>query len=79
MFKNVNQVTLPTGLVLILVGIVMAIFLPLINVHVGAQWISFPILLGISFALFSFGDFLTRVAGFVFLVIALIIFGFAVT
>lgn len=79
MWKNYNQITLPTGLVLILVGIIMAIFLPFIGIDVSNQWIAFPILLGISFALFSFNEFWTRIAGFVCLAISLIVFLFAIT
>jgi len=79
MFKNYNQVTLPTGLMLIITGVFLAIFAPLADLEINKQWIAFPILLGISFALFSFYEDWTRITGFVFLAIALIVFVFAIT
>lgn len=79
MFKNYNQFILPTGLVLIILGVMLAIFSPLADLAINVQWIVFTIILGISFALFSFSHFYTLIAGFVFLAISLIILIFAVT
>ena len=79
MFKNVNQITLPIGLTLILVAIVLGALLPLADVTVNPQWIGFTALLGISFSLLSFQYDIAIYSGLGFLVISLIVLLFALT
>ncbi len=79
MVKNYNQITLPIGLTLILVAIVLGALLPLSNVSINPQWIAFTALLGISFSLLSFQFDIAIYSGFGFLAISLIVLLFALT
>ena len=79
MFKNYNQVTLPTGSTLILLGIFMGAILPKLDwdVTVDNVWVGFTITLGCSFVLLSFKHPYVTYSGLVFLGIAAILLLFA--
>ena len=70
--KNYNQVTVPAGILLILIGFVAAFFLPQMGINVATDWLVFFFLGGISFILLSIRTQATTIAGFVLLVPSLI-------
>jgi len=70
--KNYNQVTVPAGVLLILIGFVSAFLLPRMGINVATDWLAFFFLGGISFILLSIQKQATTIAGFVLLVPSLI-------
>jgi len=80
MFKNVNQVTLPSGGALIIFGVLLAIISNLGgDIDINPQWVSICIVGGFGLVLVSINALLTRIAGLALVAIALIVLGFALT
>ena len=72
LMKNYNQVTVPAGVLLILIGFVAVVFLPQMGINVASDWLAFFFLGGISCILLSIQTQATTIAGFVLLVPSLI-------
>ena len=66
--KNYNQITLPAGVLMIMIGFVARFFLPPVGINVSADWLTFFFLGGVSFILLSIQTKITVIAGFVLLV-----------
>lgn len=76
--KNYNQITIPVGTLLILTAVFMGAFLPKWNMTIEPLWIAFCATLGTSFVLFSIETIPTVVAGSVFLIVAFVLFAYAI-
>ena len=70
--KNYNQVTVPAGTLLVLIGFVSQFFLPQMGIDVAADWLAFFFLGGISCILLSIQTKPTTIAGFALLALSLI-------
>jgi len=70
--KNYNQVTVPAGVLLILIGFVARFLLPEMGINVSTDWLAFFFLGGVSFILLSIQTKITVIAGFVLLVPSLL-------
>lgn len=70
--KNYNQITLPAGILMIMIGFVAKFLLPQMGIDVSAEWLAFFFFGGTSFILLSFKTLPTLIAGFVLLAVALI-------
>jgi len=70
--KNYNQITLPTGILMIGMGFVANFFLPQMGIDVSPESLAFFFFGGTSFILLSFKTLPTVIAGFVLLVVALV-------
>lgn len=71
LMKNYNQVTIPAGILLILIGVAAKFFLPQMEIAVTADWLAFFFIGGTSFILLSFKTTPTVIAGFVLLALSL--------
>ena len=62
--KNYNQITVPSGILLILIGFVSNFFLPEMGINVSTDWLAFFFLSGISLILLSIQTNWTMYVGF---------------
>jgi hypothetical protein len=69
--KNYNQVTIPAGILMILIGFVAKFLLPPIGINVPTDWLAFFFFSGISFILLSIQTRLTIIVGFALLAVSL--------
>ncbi len=77
--KNYNQVTIPSGILLIMIGFVAKFLLPEIGITVASDWLAFFFLGGFSLILLSIEYTYTMIAGFALLALSLIFLLIALT
>lgn len=75
--KNYNQVTIPAGTLMILIGFVARFLLPETGIDVPSDWLAFFFLSGISFILLSIQTRPTVIVGFALLALSLVFLSIA--